>query len=65
MRALVYVVGDKRSLDSHENDGREDIGIFGELAFGYYGRLADTPFTNLNAGRRKQCHGLDGISSFY
>lgn|GEM_PF-5646293 len=52
LRALVYDFGDKRSLDFYENDRREDIGILSKLAFSYYGRLGDTPFTNMNAGRR-------------
>jgi len=52
LRPLVPDFRNKRPLDSHENDGRADIGIFSELAFGYYGRLGATPFTNLIAGRK-------------
>ena len=52
LRPLVSDFRDKRPLDSHENDGRADIGIFSELAFGYYGQLGATPFTNLIAGRK-------------
>tara|TARA_Y100001934_G_C11984451_1_gene600191 strand:+ start:201 stop:500 length:300 start_codon:yes stop_codon:yes gene_type:complete len=61
LRSLVPDLCNKRPLDSYENDGRADIGIFSELAFGYYGRLGTTPFTNMIAGRKNQCHGLDGI----